>query len=46
MDNDFKIIAVFMVFVLGCSFFVARYKYTDCKKVGHTTTYCVLDTFK
>lgn len=34
------ILIVVMVYAL---FYFATYKYRDCKKVGHTTLYCLMD---
>lgn len=30
--------------VITC--FIERYKYHDCKKVGHSTMYCIFNIFK
>ncbi len=43
-----KIIAsLVVIFVLSTiGFFIEYYKYSDCKKVGHTSLYCVLNMAK
>lgn len=39
--------SVLLIFLLtGLSIWWSIYKYKDCRRVGHTTTYCVLDMGK
>lgn len=37
---------LFIAAVLALGISIATYKFRDCKKVGHTTLYCILDMNK
>lgn len=46
MDKSFLTVLIYstaIILVLGGAFFAADYKFKDCKKVGHTTAYCIMD---
>ena len=32
---------ILVALVVSALFFIERYKFNDCKKVGHTTLYCI-----
>lgn len=39
--------SLLVISIIGVpTYFIEKYKYQDCKKVGHTKTYCVLDIFR
>jgi len=37
---------LFVMALIGFQCWWVRYKYQDCKRVGHSTLYCVLDLGK
>ncbi len=34
---------VLIIIILTSAIYFMHYKFTDCKKVGHTTLYCLMD---
>ncbi len=46
MKNDIKLIVTFLIISGLIGYYVELYKFSDCKKVGHTTLYCLFNTFK
>jgi len=45
MKQNIAVVAIIVV-VLFIGFEIEKYKFTDCKKVGHTTLYCIFNLGK
>ncbi len=47
MNNiELKVGVCVLTIALITTLFIEKYKYDDCKKVGHATMYCVFNMFK
>jgi len=40
-----KIVIIFIIICILFAFWWIPYSYKDCKKVGHSTTYCIIKIF-
>ncbi len=42
MDNDYVPYGLIIIVLVTIGYFIETYKFKDCKKVGHSTMYCIL----
>ena len=45
-DHEMTFYLSFLAIVLVTLYFIERYRYQDCKRVGHETLYCILNMGK
>lgn len=43
---ELMVYLIIFIIIATTGFFIERYKYQDCKKVGHTALYCFLNMGK